>query len=194
MKSVCVFCGGNLGARPSYGAAAGRLGELLVERGLSLVYGGAHVGLMGIIADTVLGKGGKVFGVIPTFLAGKEIAHQGLADLRVVASMHERKALMAERADAFVALPGGFGTLDELFEILTWAQLGLHQKPCGVLNIDGYFDGLLSYLDHAAAEALLKAEHRAMLIVATEPGELLDRLASYRATPVTKWMRGSGDV
>src|SRR5262249_26479479 len=160
----------NPGARPSYGAAARRLGEIMAERGMSLVYGGAHVGLMGTIADAVLGGGGEGFGVIPTFLADKEIAHKGLTQLRIVSSMHERKALMAERADAFVALPGGFGTLDELFEILTWAQLGLHSKPCGVLNVDGYFDGLSSYLDHAVAEELLRAEHRAMLIAAAEPG------------------------
>ena len=194
MKSICVFCGGNPGARPSYGAAARRLGEFMAERGMSLVYGGAQVGLMGVIADAVLGGGGEVLGVIPTFLAGKEIAHQGLTELRIVSSMHERKALMAERADAFVALPGGFGTLDELFEILTWAQLGLHQKPCGVLNVDGYFDGLLSYLDHATAEQLIKAEHREMLIAATDPTELLSRMSRYQAKAVTKWMRGAGDV
>lgn len=194
MKSVCVFCGSNPGARPSYGAAAQSLGEALAARGLSLVYGGAHVGMMGTVADTVLRGGGSVLGVIPAFLAAKEIAHPGLTELRVVASMHERKALMAERADAFVALPGGFGTLDELFEILTWAQVGLHQKPCGLLNVDGFFDGLITYLDHAVKEQLLKAEHRDMLLIETTPEALLQRLVDYRPVVVEKWIRGPGET
>jgi uncharacterized protein (TIGR00730 family) len=194
MKSVCVFCGSNPGARPSYGAAALGLGEALVARRLSLVYGGAHVGMMGIVADAVLRGGGSVLGVIPGFLAAKEIAHPGLTELRVVASMHERKALMAERADAFVALPGGFGTLDELFEILTWAQVGLHQKPCGLLNVDGFFDGLVAYLDHAVKEQLLKAEHRAMLLIETTPEALLQRLLDYRPVVVEKWIRSAGET
>jgi uncharacterized protein (TIGR00730 family) len=194
MKNVCVFCSSSHGARPSYGAAAEHFGEVLAARGLSLVYGGAHVGLMGTIADAVLRRGGAVFGVIPAVLAAKEIAHPGLTELRVVASMHERKALMAERADAFVALPGGFGTLDELFEILTWAQLGLHQKPCGLLNVDGFFDGLIAYLDHAVKEQLLKAEHRAVLIVETTPEALLERLSEYRPVVVEKWIRSPSET
>jgi uncharacterized protein (TIGR00730 family) len=194
MKYVCVFCGSSPGARPSYGEAAARLGEALAAQELSLVYGGARVGLMGVVADAVLRGGGEVFGVLPTFLASKEIAHEGVTELRVVSSMHERKALMAERADAFVALPGGFGTLDELFEILTWAQLGLHQKPCGLLNIDGFFDGLIAHLDRTVQEKLLKAEHRAMLLVETTPEALLAKLASYRPPVVKKWIQSPSET
>lgn len=179
MKSVCVFCGGNPGKNPAYVAAARDLGEQLARGGLALVYGGSHVGLMGAVADAALAHGGEVFGVIPDFIAGREIAHLGVTKLEVVSSMHERKARMAARADAFVALPGGFGTLDELFEILTWAQLGLHRKPCAVLNIAGYFDGLLTFLDHAADEQLLRPEYRAMLLVESDPGRLVERLRAH---------------
>ena len=193
MKNVCVFCGSNPGARPSYGEAAARLGEVMAAQGLSLVYGGGRVGLMGIVADAVLRGGGTVLGVIPHFLATKEIAHHGVTELRIVESMHARKALMAERADAFVALPGGYGTLDEMFEILTWAQLGLHLKPCGLLNVDGFFDGLIAYLDHATKEQLIRAEHRAMLIVASTPEDLLERFAGYRAPAVKKWIPSPGE-
>ncbi len=191
IESICVFCGGNPGARPSYTAAAVRFGEVLAERGIALVYGGSSVGLMGVIADSVLRKGGKAFGVLPHFMVPKEIAHPSLTELDLVGSMHERKARMAARADAFVALPGGFGTLDELFEILTWAQLGLHRKPIGLLNVDGYYDALLAFLDHATGEQLLRAEHRAMLIVESDPARLVDRLGSYEAPTVEKWIKPS---
>ncbi len=188
MRRVCVFCGSAPGARPAYAAAAEALGALLAGRGLELVYGGASVGLMGVVADAALARGGKVFGVLPEVLADKERAHAGLTELRIVGSMHQRKALMAERADAFVALPGGFGTLDELFEILTWAQLGLHQKPIGLYDVEGFFAPLVAYLDHAAAERLLRPEHRAMLLVDTDPARLLDAMAAYRAPPLPKWI------
>ena len=179
MKSVCVFCGGNPGARPSYRAAAARLGAALAGRGLTLVYGGASVGLMGAVADAALAGGGQVFGVLPDFMSVREIGHPGLTELRLVGSMHERKAEMAALADAFVALPGGFGTLDELFEVLTWSQLGLHHKPCALLDVDGYYTSLVAFLDHAAAEGLLRPEHRAMLFVEPDVDRLLDRLSSY---------------
>jgi uncharacterized protein (TIGR00730 family) len=194
MNKICVFCGSNPGARPSYGEAAARLGEALAAGGMSLVYGGGRVGLMGIVADAVLRGGGTVFGVVPHFLASKEIAHHGVTELRVVGSMHERKALMAERADAFVALPGGYGTLDELFEIMTWAQLGLHRKPCGLLNVDGFFDGLIAHIAHAVGEELLKAKHREMLIVETTPEALLARLGDYRPPAVEKWIRSPSET
>lgn len=189
MNNVCVFCGSSAGARPSYAAAAARLGERIVERGLGLVYGGGKVGLMGVVADTVMARGGRALGVIPTFLSSREIAHAGLTEIRVVASMHERKAMMAENADAFIALPGGFGTLEELFEVLTWGQLGLHPKPIALLNVDGFYDALLAFLDHAAAERLLKPEHRALLLVESDPDRILDRLASYTPPAVEKWIR-----
>jgi uncharacterized protein (TIGR00730 family) len=188
---VCVFCGSNPGTRSSYREAASRLGAVLAAGGHSLVYGGASVGLMGAVADAVLAGGGKVLGVLPDFMSGKELAHPGLTELRCVGSMHERKAVMAANADAFVALPGGFGTLDEMFEILTWAQLGLHASPCALLNVDGYYDGLLTFLDHAAGERLLRPEHRAMLLVERDPELLLDRLAAYTPAPVPKWIEPS---
>ena len=185
---VCVFTGANSGARTEYTLAAQQLARELVSRGHELVYGGGRVGLMGVLADAVLSFGGKVVGVIPEALAAKEVAHQGLTDLRLVTSMHERKALMSDLADAFIALPGGLGTLDEYFEILTWAQLGLHAKPCGMLNICNYFDPLLAFLDRAVAERFLKTEHRAMIITAESPGDLLDRMAAYQAPKVQKWI------
>ena len=194
MKSVCVFCGGNPGKNPAYLAAAIRLGNELATSGLELVYGGAQVGLMGAVADAALARGGEVFGVIPEFIAAREIAHLGVTKLVVVPSMHERKAAMAARADAFVALPGGFGTLDELFEILTWAQLGLHRKPCAVLNIAGYFDGLLTFLDHAADEQLLKPEYRAMLLVESEPARLVARLREHTPPVVEAWLKQPGQT
>lgn len=186
MRSVCVFCGGNPGARPSYQAAAARLGAALAERGLALVYGGASAGLMGAVADAVLAKGGAAYGVLPDFMIKREVAHRGLTALELVGSMTERKARMGERADAFVALPGGFGTLDELFEVLTWSQLGLHHKPIALLDVDGYWTSLVAFLDHAAREGLLRPEHRAMLFVETDVPTLLDRLASYRLPEVPK--------
>ncbi len=179
MKSVCVFCGSNPGARPSYVATARRLGGALAARGITLVYGGSGTGLMGAVADGALEGGGQVVGVLPGFMVSREIAHPRLTELVHVGSMHERKAAMADRAGAFVALPGGFGTLDELFEILTWAQLGLHHKPCALLDVDGYYAPLLAFLDHAAAEGLLRPEHRALLFVESDPERLSARLASF---------------
>lgn len=172
-----------------YAEAARRLGVALTARGLGLVYGGGHVGLMGVVADAVLAGGGRVVGVIPRALADKELAHGGLSELHVVGTMHERKALMADCADAFVALPGGFGTADELFEILTWAQLGLHAKPVGLLNIAAFFDPLLAWIDHMTAENLLRPEHRRLLLVADEVDRLLDRFADWRPEPPRgKWI------
>lgn len=188
MRRICVFTGSSPGARVEYALAAQQFGRELVTRGYELVYGGGRVGLMGAVADAVLDAGGEVIGVIPKVLLEKEVAHGRLTELRVVASMHERKAMMAELADAFVALPGGLGTLEELCEILTWAQLGLHTKPCGLLNVANYFDGLLAFLDHAVSERFIKPEHRAVLITATAAGDLLDRLASFRPQPVEKWI------
>ncbi len=189
MRRVCVFCGSNVGARPVYADAARRLGDAFVRRGLGLVYGGGSVGLMGIIADAVLARGGSVTGVIPRALVTKEIAHQGLVDLRVVDSMHERKALMATLAEGFVALPGGFGTLEELLEVVTWTQLGLHAKPAGVLNVDGYFDGLLALVEHAIAERFVHPGYRALLVSAADPDALLDALAaSPLPVGVRKWL------
>jgi len=187
MKRVCVFCGSNMGARPDYRQAAERLGTVLAERGLGLVYGGAHVGLMGVLAEVVLARGGEVIGVIPASLVAKEVAHVGLADLRIVGSLHERKTLMAELSDGFIALPGGLGTFEEFFEALSWAQLGLHSKPCGLLNVGGFFDALSALVDHAIAERFVRPEYRALIVEAREPEELLARLASYPPPGVEKW-------
>ena len=188
MKRVCVFTGSSPGARPQYADAARQFGAELAARGYELVYGGGRVGLMGVIADSVLASGGRAIGVIPENLVAKEIGHAGLTELHIVKSMHERKALMADLSDAFVAMPGGIGTLEEFFEVLTWAQLGLHAKPCGLLQVAGYFDGLLALIDHAVQERFVKAEHLAMLIAAQSPAELLDRLAAYHAPVVDKWI------
>jgi uncharacterized protein (TIGR00730 family) len=185
---VLVFCGSSPGARPEYAAAADELGRLLAERGLGVVYGGAHVGLMGALADGALAAGGEVIGVIPRQLVRHEIAHPGLTDLREVTTMHERKALMAELSDAVIALPGGTGTLDELFELFTWSQLGLHRMPIGLLDVAGYWQPLLAMLDHMVAERLLRAEHRDTLLVQTEAGALLDALEAYRHTATDKWL------
>jgi hypothetical protein len=189
MRRICVFCGSSPGARPAYAEATEAVGRLLVRERIGLVYGGAHVGLMGLLADTVLAAGGEATGVIPRALVDKEIAHTGLTDLRVVGSMHERKALMAELSDAFVALPGGLGTLEELFEIYTWAQLGLHSKPCALLDVEGYYSGVARFLDHAVAERFVRMEHREMLIVERSPDALLERLRRFRPESATpKWM------
>lgn len=185
---VCVFAGSSPGARPEYAAAARTLGRSLVGEGTSLVYGGGSVGLMGVLADEVLAGGGSVLGVIPRALFEREVAHAGLTELRVVESMHERKAQMAELADAFIALPGGMGTLEELFETLTWGQLGYHDKPCGLLNIAGYWDGMLAALDRAVRERFLADEHRRMLLVEREPSALLSLLRSYEPPRVEKWL------
>ena len=188
LQRVCVFTGSSAGIRVEYREAAQRFGRLLAERGIGLVYGGARVGLMGAVADATLASGGTVVGVIPQGLVNKEIAHTGLTDLRVVASMHERKAAMAELSDAFVALPGGWGTLEEFFEVLTWSQLGLHRKACGLLNVAGYFDGLLAFADHAVNERFLRQQNREMVLVAAEPAQLLDRLTRYEPPAVEKWL------
>jgi uncharacterized protein (TIGR00730 family) len=188
MKAITVFCGSSAGVRPEYGAAADELGHTLAELGLTLVYGGASVGLMGRVADAALAHGGRVVGIIPEALASKELAHRGLTELHVVQSMHARKQMMAERADAFVALPGGVGTLEELFEVWTWAQLGHHDKPCALLDVAGYYERLAEFLDHTAAEGFVRPAHREMLIVETDAHRLLDRLASYRAPTVAKWI------
>ena len=188
IKSVCVYCGSSSGSRPAYVRAARELGGILAERNLRLVYGGGRVGLMGTIADAVLAAGGEVIGVIPQSLVAKEVAHQGLKDLRIVASMHERKALMAELSDAFIALPGGFGTLEELAEILTWAQLGLHRKPYGMLNIENFYDPLLAFFDHAVAENFVRQAHRDLVIADTDPARLLDSLASAHPPNLDKWI------
>jgi uncharacterized protein (TIGR00730 family) len=179
MRRVCVFSGSSVGAREAYAEAARALGTALVGRGLGLVFGGGRVGLMGVLADAVLAAGGEVIGVIPRALATREIAYYGLDDLRVVDSMHERKALMAELADAFVALPGGIGTFEELFEILTWAQLGLHQKPVGLVNVDGYFEPLLLLFERAITERFVRPSHRALLVSADAADDLLDRLRAH---------------
>lgn len=188
MKRICVFCGSSLGARPSYREAAARMGRTLAEQRIGLVYGGASVGLMGILADATLDAGGSVIGVIPDALAKKEVAHEGLTALRIVGSMHERKAVMAELSDGFIALPGGMGTFEEFFEIMTWAQLGLHQKPCGLLEVEGYFAPLLGFLDRAVEERFVKEVHRRLFLVADEPAALLAAFATHRAPVVEKWI------
>jgi uncharacterized protein (TIGR00730 family) len=188
MKRICVFCGSSPGARPEYGEQARQLGIAIARRGLGLVYGGGSVGLMGVVADAALAAGGEVDGVIPDRLKERELDHRSLTRLHVVRSMHERKALMAELADAFVALPGGTGTLEELTEILTWSQLGLHEKPVGLLDVAGYYEHLAAFFDHAVRERFLRAEHRRILLCDREPDALLDRLSEWRATPVDKWI------
>ena len=188
LNTICVFCGSSHGLRPSYRAAAAELGELLAAGGLTLVYGGGCVGLMGTLADSALAASGEVIGVIPQALVAKEVSHAGLRKLHVVDSMHERKALMASLSDAFIALPGGFGTAEELCEILTWGQLGIHEKPVGLLNVDGFFDSLLEWLDHATREGFIRPEHRQLLLADTIPSRLLARLAAYDVPPVEKWL------
>jgi uncharacterized protein (TIGR00730 family) len=188
MRRVCVFCGSRQGLSYTYEEGARQLGRALVEADVTLVYGGGRVGLMGVLADTVLDSGGEVIGVIPKALVRREIAHVGLSDLRVVGSMHERKALMSELSEGFIALPGGIGTLEELFEVLSWAQLGVHGKPCGLLNVEGYYDSLLAFLDHVAVQGFLDEEHRSMVLVETKPKLLLEAFARYRAPEVVEWM------
>lgn len=193
MKRLCVFCGSNIGMREAYRESARALGNEMARRGLGLVYGGGNVGLMGVIANAVLQGGGEVIGVIPDHLIAKEVEHRGLTDLRVVGTMHERKALMADLAHGFIALPGGFGTYDEFCEVVTWAQLGLHQKPCGMLNVAGFFDSLLAMFDHATREGFIRPDHRAMLRVSSEPNALLDDMQRYHTPVVEKWLT-SADV
>lgn len=193
VKRICVFCGSSSGVHSGYADAARALAKLLAARGLGLVYGGGNVGLMGIIADAMLTAGGEVTGVIPRSLLVKEVGHRGITDLRVVETMHERKALMSELSDGFIALPGGFGTLDEFFEILTWAQLGFHGKPCGLLNVAGYFDHMLRALDHAVAERFLRPQHRALVIADTDPAALLLRLEAFAPQRDDKSIRVPGN-
>ncbi len=188
MQRICVFCGSSSGARPEYAAQAEALGEAIVRHGWSLVYGGGKVGLMGIIADAVLACGGEVIGVIPEALMRKEVGHTGLTELRVVHSMHERKAIMADLADAFIAMPGGIGTFEEFFEVTTWAQLGIHSKPCGVLNVKGYFDPMLDLIDHAVAERFLKPQHAGLIRASDSIEDLLTQLEQFRNPHLEKWL------
>jgi len=188
---LCVFCGSSSGRDPVYMETARLLGETLARNGIELVYGGASVGLMGAVANAVLAEGGRVTGVMPQALVDKEIAHTGLSDLRVVGSMHERKALMAELSDGFIALPGGLGTFEELFEVWTWAQLGYHKKPCALLNVAGFYDRLADFLDNVVERGFVKPVHRAMLIVKDEPSALVDAIRSYKPPKVEKWIRAS---
>jgi uncharacterized protein (TIGR00730 family) len=188
LASVCVFCGASPGADPGYAAAARAMGQAIAARGLRLVYGGAKIGLMGAVADAAMAAGGEVIGVMPHALVDKEIGHQGLTRLEVVDSMHERKARMAELSEGFIALPGGVGTLEEIFEIWTWGQLGFHAKPAAFLNVRGYYDGLRNFLDHSVSEAFLRAPHRDMVIFREDPAQVLDALAAYVPPVVEKWI------
>ncbi|HYN49704.1 MAG TPA: TIGR00730 family Rossman fold protein [Thermoleophilaceae bacterium] len=189
MQKICVFCGSSPGARPEYAEATEAFAQLVVAENIGVVYGGGGVGLMGKLADAVLAQGGEITGVIPHALVDKEIGHPHVEDMRVVDSMHERKALMAELADAFVALPGGLGTLEELFEVFTWSQLGLHRKPLALLDVEGYYEGIAAFLDHAVRERFLNAKQRSTLIVERDPGALLERLKAYEPVAVEpKWI------
>jgi len=188
LKRICVFCGSSPGRRPEYRAAAAALGQAMVRRRAGLVFGGGHVGIMGAVADAVLGAGGEAIGVIPRGLQERELAHGGLTRLLVVDTMHQRKATMAEFSDAFIALPGGMGTLEETTEVLTWAQLGIHAKPVGLLDVAGYWAPLVSMLDHAVEEGFLRPDQRALLLVEREVEPLLDRMAAWRPAPVRRWM------
>lgn len=188
MKRICVFCGSNTGNRPEFSDAAREVARELVGRGYGIVYGGGRVGLMGVLADAALDAGGEVIGVIPEGLARKEVAHAGVTDMHVVNTMHERKALMSDLAEGFLALPGGLGTLDEFFEICTWAQLGIHTKPCGLYNVAGYFNPLIGFLDQIVERRFLSPNHREIIMVATSASALLDRFATYVAPVGTKWI------
>jgi hypothetical protein len=192
MRRILVFCGSSPGARPSYRAAAAQLGHLLAQRGHGVVYGGASVGLMGALADGALSAGGEVIGVIPTALFPAEIPHAGLTEQHVVDTMHERKALMAQLSDAVIALPGGSGTLEELFEMFTWSQLGLHRQAIGLLDVDEYWQPLLAMLDHMVSERFLRAEYREALLVDTDPGTLVERLERHRPAGQSKWLDAEG--
>lgn len=188
LNNICVYLGSNTGRTPVYVEQAQALGRELARRDIGLVYGGSNVGLMGALADAALQAGGRVIGILPERLKSKEMAHPGLTELHIVATMHERKHMMAELADGFIALPGGAGTFEEIFETWTWAQLGFHAKPCGLLNIAGYYDKLADFLDHAAQERFMREEHRTMLMVESSPAALLDRYAAYQAPTVSKWI------
>ncbi len=190
-KRICIFCGSSPGVRPSYAAAAISLARYLAATNIGIVYGGGNLGLMGLVADAALEAGGEVIGVIPQAMVEKERSHTRLSDLRVVGSMHGRKALMAELSDAFIALPGGYGTFEEFCEVLTWTQLGLHRKPCGILNVEGYYDHLLSLFDHAVAEQFVKPAHRHMVIADTSHEALVENLLQYKLPLVDKWLDSS---
>ncbi len=185
---LCIFCGSSIGLNPAFVESTRQLGATLAARGIDIVYGGGNVGLMGVVADAVLEAGGRVTGVIPHALVARELAHQGVTTLHVVNSMHERKALMAELADGFIALPGGFGTLEEFAEAVTWTQLGVQTKPCGLLNVAGFYDGLLAFFEHAMHEQFLRPTHRDIVVADTDPVALLDRLSTWRPPAVTQWI------
>ena len=189
-RRICVFCGSNLGIYPIYRDAAVSVGRLLVERGVELVYGGGNIGLMGVLADAVLGAGGRAVGVIPESLMAKEVGHQGLTELRIVRSMHERKALMSDLSDGFIAMPGGFGTFEEFCEVVTWSQLGIQSKPCGLLNVEGYYDPLLELFDHAVREGFLREENRRLVLEDADAEMLLEKMAQFRPSAVAKWIGG----
>lgn len=188
IKRLCVYCGSSTGNRPEYTQAARELARAMVSRDTGLVYGGASIGVMGALADAVIKEGGEVIGIIPSGLLAKEVAHTGITELREVGSMHERKAMMADLSDGFIALPGGLGTIEEFFEIWTWAQLGMHRKPCGLLNAGRYFDKLIAFIDHAVSEQFIKKEYRSMVFVEREADILLQKFASYKAPEVAKWI------
>lgn len=188
MKRICVFCGSNTGSKSIYAETSRNLGKLLAQNNIGLVYGGGRVGLMGILADSVLAASGEVIGVIPKGLFAREVAHEGLTELRFVESMHQRKAMMEELADGFIALPGGYGTCEEFCEMVTWAQLGIHNKPCGVLNIEGFFDSYLSFLDTVVKEGFLRMEHRKLVLEDEHPFELLNKMRQYRPPNLPKWI------
>jgi uncharacterized protein (TIGR00730 family) len=194
LRRVCVFCGSSVGLRPAYSATAEALGRELVARDIGLVFGGGCVGLMGVIADAVLAASGHAIGVIPHALLARELAHQGLPDLRVVSSMHERKAMMAELADAFIALPGGFGTFEEFCEAVTWTQLGLHRKRCGLLNVGGFYDPLLAMIDRSVEDGFIRPEGRDIVVADDDPASLLDRLVAPWAGPREKWLRSPDET
>ncbi|KHD87702.1 MAG: hypothetical protein OM95_12810 [Bdellovibrio sp. ArHS] len=194
MKSICVFCGSSPGARPEYIAMAKLLGTTLAQKDITLIYGGAQVGLMGAVADAVMAAGGKAIGVIPQLLMTKEVAHARLTELRVVDSMHSRKALMSELSDAFIALPGGFGTFEELFEITTWAQLGLHQKPIGVLDVAGFYTPLKGLVEAGMHEQFIREEYRSLMVFADSPEEMLEKFAHYVPQPLPKWINSSSQT
>ncbi len=188
-RRICVFCGSNLGDRPLYRAATEQLASLLVQRGIELVYGGGNIGLMGVLADTALASGGTVIGVIPESLMAREVGHRGLTELRVVSSMHERKALMSDLSDAFIALPGGFGTFEEFCEVVTWSQLGIHEKPCGLLNVAGYYDPLLRLFDNAVTRRIpASRKPPACCSTRDDPERLLEKMAQFKPTHASKWI------
>ena len=187
-RRICVFCGSNSGNNPAYRAAAIEVGRLLAGRDIEVVYGAGNIGLMGILADAALAAGGRVIGVIPESLMAKEVGHPGLTELRIVKSMHERKAIMSDLSDAFIAMPGGFGTFEEFCEVVTWSQLGIQSKPCGLLNVEGYYDPLLELFDHAVREGFLRAENRKLVLQDHDPIGLLEKMAEFRPIPAEKWI------